>query len=530
MTSGLFTVLGGIGLFLFGMKIMTEALREAAGTELRRLLARFTTSPLAGVATGAAATALVQSSSATTVMTIGFVGAGLLSFPQALGIIYGAHIGTTATGWLVTLLGFKLKLGTIALPVLFIASLTAVLGRGRTARVGQMLAGICLLFIGLEMMQDGLRGAEGLISPHLLPSGGVLAQVKLVLIGAAATLIMQSSSAGVAMTLVLLGGGAIGYFEAGAMVIGMNLGTTFTGVLASMGASGAMRQTAIGNLVFAAVTALFALPLLHLIVIVVPPATIAADPQTALVLFHTAFVCLGALVFLPVTAPFARLVQRMVPDRRDGLQLGLDRALLSDESAALDAAGSAADKVSSALFDALGRALHPAPDLRGLSALPARVSPALEELEQFLARIRIPEDKEQALQRYSALLHQADHMSRLLHRVSQKAVFSLLADDPALRRSALALGAGLRRWSNRPPGDGRPARLSATIASRARHHRRASLLREHTGPVSVPDMFRRTDAMRWVQRVASHAERITHYAAIAAPRATAPEKQIAQRA
>ena len=130
MTEQLFYVLGGIGMFLLGMKVMTEALREAAGTGLQAILTRFTTTPFTGVISGGLTTAAIQSSSATTVMTVGFVGAGLLTMPQALGVIYGANIGTTATGWLVSLLGFKLKLGTAVLPVIFVAALAAMLAHG----------------------------------------------------------------------------------------------------------------------------------------------------------------------------------------------------------------------------------------------------------------------------------------------------------------------------------------------------------------------------------------------------------------
>ena len=131
MAGNLYFLIGGIGMFLLGMELMTAALRDTAGSRLRGVLTRFTTTPLRGVMTGAAATAVVQSSSATTVMTVGFVGAGLMTMPQALGILYGANIGTTATGWLVSLLGFKLKLGNLALLLLFPAALADLLARGR---------------------------------------------------------------------------------------------------------------------------------------------------------------------------------------------------------------------------------------------------------------------------------------------------------------------------------------------------------------------------------------------------------------
>jgi phosphate:Na+ symporter len=141
MDSGILTALGGIGLFLFGMHILTDTLRAAAGDGLRRAIARATTTPLRGALTGTLATAMVQSSTAVTVMTVGFAGAGLIGTAQALGLIYGANIGTTVTGWIVNLLGFKMQLGTVAMPLMFAAALLAVLGLGRAAMAGKGLSG-----------------------------------------------------------------------------------------------------------------------------------------------------------------------------------------------------------------------------------------------------------------------------------------------------------------------------------------------------------------------------------------------------
>jgi len=522
MSEGILAVLGGIGLFLFGMKVMTEALRQAAGERLRALLARFTATPLAGVATGATATAVVQSSTATTVMTVGFVGAGLLTFPQALGVIFGANIGTTTTGWMVTLLGFKLQLGVVALPGLFAASLLMLLGRGAAARAGRMAAGLCILFIGLDMMQAGTAGAEGLLTPDLLPGEGGVNRLLLVLIGMAVVVVVQSSSVGLAMVLVLLGGGAMTFAQAAAMVIGLNIGTTFTAILASIGGSRAMRQTAVAHLLFKLGTAALVFPFLDL----VTPALSgiwAGDDLMALALFHTGFAVGGTLVFLPLIGPFARLVERLVPEPARPSS-PLDRALLADEGAALDAARAASGQIARDIADALGRALHPAGDLRALSALPGRAGPALDELERFLAQIHVPEDRAVALGRYSMLLHQFDHLTRLLARVQERSALGALPGDAVLRRAGLALGAALRRVA---AGEESPARITARLARlsdlierRARRHRRAAL----GAGGGTPDALHRTDAMRWLTRVAQHAERIAHYHMAAAPPQRAAER------
>ncbi|MEY8841056.1 Na/Pi cotransporter family protein, partial [Cribrihabitans sp. XS_ASV171] len=220
MNSDILAALGGVGLFLIGMHMLSGGLRALAGDRLRALLARFTRTPLSGAATGAAVTALIQSSSATTVTAIGFVSAGLLTFSHALGIIFGANIGTTVTGWLVAILGFKLDLGQTVLPLVLVGALLQLLGRGDWARSGQALAGFSLLFIGIDAMKDGLEAFEGIVTPQDFPEDTVLGRLQLVGIGVLITLVTQSSSAGVATALAALGAGAISFPQAAALVIG----------------------------------------------------------------------------------------------------------------------------------------------------------------------------------------------------------------------------------------------------------------------------------------------------------------------
>lgn len=151
------------------MMVMTDALKALASGRMRAALGRFTTTPLRGVLTGAIGTALLQSSSAVILTVIGFVGAGLMSFPQALGVIFGANIGTTATGWMVSVLGLKLQLGTVALPLLCLAALGAAVTGGLKRQVGMALAGFSLIFLGLEMMQTATVQVSGLLAGGWLP-------------------------------------------------------------------------------------------------------------------------------------------------------------------------------------------------------------------------------------------------------------------------------------------------------------------------------------------------------------------------
>ncbi|WP_417672553.1 Na/Pi cotransporter family protein [Pseudodonghicola sp.] len=519
MTTNYFYLLGGIGMFLMGMDAMTRALKDMAGSNLRAILARFTTTPLRGVITGAAATALVQSSSATTVMTVGFVGAGLISLPQAMGILFGANIGTTTNGWLVSLLGMKLQLGSIALMALLPAALLALLGRGRLARAGQVLAGLCLLLSGLELMQGAMGSVTDLLRPEMLPQRGALGMLALLLVGLVMTVIVQSSGAMVALALVLLQGGAIGLEQAAALVLGMNIGTTFTALLASVGGSRVMRQAAVANLGFNVITSALAFPLLLIFAPVLSDLAGVIGPLSTLLTFHTGFNLLGTALFLPVTAQFTALIERLVPEREDDrLRLGLDKGLLSDARAAMTAARGGAQVIADRLFSALAAAMRDAPDYRPLAALAAALPAALDRLEEYLAAIRTPEGMAREAEVYSALLHEADHLRRLLERSGQTAYIQTLFEDRSLHRPAVLMGALLGCAAAAPPGEmeaDRLAWLEEIIAHRVGRPRRGLLLGEHAGLYSLSEVFAHTDAMRWLQRSVHHAARIGHYDRIA---------------
>ncbi|MEQ9693107.1 Na/Pi symporter [Shimia sp. SDUM112013] len=510
MQDVLFLVIGGVGMFLLGMKIMTAALREAAGSNLRDWLARFTTTPLRGVVTGAVTTAVIQSSSATSVMVVGFVGAGLLTLGQALGVLFGANIGTTATGWIVSLLGFKLDLGTLALGLLFPAALMDLLAQGFLARLGRVIAGLCLLLIGLDFLQDGMKTLTDGTTFDFLPGGSFGGVLVLLLLGAGFTMLVQSSSAAFALALVLLDGGAITITQATAIVIGMNIGTTFTAMMASFGGSRPMRQTAIGNLLFNIVTAVLALPIALSGETVMQGLADATDPMTALLLFHMGFNIVGTLVFLPFTTQFAEFVERLVPDRKPEHLISLDRALLEEPGTALIAAQTALETIVGRLFDALGAALQPDPDLRQLSALGV-VEEATEDLVSFMEHIRLPEGATEEQKFYTEILHQTDHVLRLLEHARRPAFVQVLLDDHILRRPAIAVGSALLRHPPHVVSDhdaGRLARLHRLVERRRKRHRRAMLLGEHAGLYSVSYVFAHTDAMRWLDRVLHHAQRI----------------------
>ncbi len=511
-TQQILNALGGLGLFLLGMSLMGDALRELAGSRLRRLLARFTTSPLRGVMTGALATSVVQSSSAITVMTVGFVGAGLLTLGQALGIVFGANIGTTATGWLLSIFGFGFDLRAGAMAALLPASLALLLTRGRTARIGRLGAGLALILIGLGLMQEGAGEAIGRILLQSVDGSGMLALLKLAGIGLVATVLIQSSSATIALTLVLLQSGTIGLPEAAAMVVGMNVGTTFTALMAALGGSRQMKQTAIANLLFNLVTGTLALPFVALASGPLENLARETGPLTALMAFHTGFNLAGTALFLPFTTPFCRLVRWLVPDDRETLNVSLDRILLQEPEAALLAAHGAATAIRNKIFLALSRALCTPPDLRFLSALVTRVPGGLDELEDYITSIPVAGSETRQRQAFSALLHLTDHLRRLYGRSRQSPRIALLPTDPLLARPASALGTILQRIATgRQCETSRLARLETLLHRRVRRYRQTLLRGAYPGHAGPQHIFLHTDAMRWLERSLHHARQIMHY-------------------
>jgi phosphate:Na+ symporter len=205
------SILGGAGLFLLGMAIMTDGLKGLAGSSLRTVLGKAATTPLSGAFWGAIVTLLVQSSSATTMTTIGLVSAGLLTFPQGLGLVFGANVGTTGTGWLVALIGVRVSLSSYSLPMIFAGALVKLLGRGRLAAAGASLAGFALVLYGLTTLQQGMGGLAESLRPSDLPAvlgapgvgwlSGLAGLLSLVVVGLVVTAVIQSSTAAIAVTL-----------------------------------------------------------------------------------------------------------------------------------------------------------------------------------------------------------------------------------------------------------------------------------------------------------------------------------------
>ena len=318
-------IVGGLALFLHGMKVMSEGLQKVAGQRLRQTLSVMTGNRFRGVGTGVLITSAIQSSSATTVMLVSFVSAGLLNLTQAVGVIMGANIGTTVTGWLVALLGFRIKISAMALPAIALGFFMRFIGSRRVTDWGGVIMGFGLLFLGLDFMkgavgalQESSAVQEWMAARSTGSFGGLLAAV---LVGSVVTVIIQSSSATMAITMTLAAQGMIDVPTACALILGENIGTTITANIAAIGATPSAKRTARAHFLFNVIGAVWMIllfrPFQSLVDWIMPgeavggviSAAAAADHMAA---FHTMFNIANTAIFLPLAGSLAWLARRMV--------------------------------------------------------------------------------------------------------------------------------------------------------------------------------------------------------------------------
>ena len=268
-----FTLLGALGMFLYGMNLMSSGLQKAAGERLRGFLSAMTSNPLKGVLTGVGITSIIQSSSATTVMVVSFVNAGLLTLTQAIGVIMGANIGTTVTAWMVAWLGFKADISILAIPLMLFGFLFSNSKKDQRKNIGELIVGFCLLFLGLSFMKESVPDLRE--TPEVLEfvktwsSYGFGSVLLFLAFGTILTLVLQSSSATMAITLIMLSMGWIPFGMACAMVLGENIGTTITANIAASVGNTQAKRAAMSHTIFNLFGVLWALilykPFLNLV-------------------------------------------------------------------------------------------------------------------------------------------------------------------------------------------------------------------------------------------------------------------------
>ncbi|MCB2197389.1 MAG: Na/Pi cotransporter family protein [Bacteroidetes bacterium] len=321
------TLVGSLGFFLYGMKLMSEALQKVAGDKMRSILAKMTSNPVKGVFTGFLITAIIQSSSATTVMMVSFVNAGLLSLTESIGVIFGANIGTTVTAWLISLLGFKVDISVISLPLIGLGFPLLFSKTNKRKSWGEFIIGFAMVFLGLTFLKDSVPNIKE--NPEILSflsdytSHGAFSHILFLLIGTILTMVIQSSSATMALTLVMCNNGWIPFDLAAAMVLGENVGTAVTANIAAAVANVSAKRAARAHLIFNIlgviwVSLIFGYFLSAINWFIVKSGGVSPydSPHAipvALSIFHTTFNITNVLVFIWFTKLIQLIVTKMVP-------------------------------------------------------------------------------------------------------------------------------------------------------------------------------------------------------------------------
>jgi phosphate:Na+ symporter len=544
------SVIGGVGLFLLGMTVMTEGLKALAGSALRTVLSKAAATPLRGSFWGALVTLLVQSSSATTMTTIGLVSAGLLTFPQGLGLVFGANVGTTGTGWLVALIGIRVSLTAAALPMIFVGALIKLLASGRVSGAGAALAGFGLVLFGLTTLQQGMGGLAERLHPADLPAvlagpdtrwwWGMLGALALVVVGLVMTAIMQSSTAAIAVTLSAYYAGAVGLDQGCALIIGQNIGTATSSALAAIGASTTAKRLAIAYVLFKMIAAVIALVLFPIVTPLIVRASKAIDGATLLAAYHTAYNVVGVVVLLPFVDQFTRLVERILPERGSPLTRCLDPSALATPIVAVEAVrrtiARALAVVCGSVEAALGADIsgEPVPGKDAISVHEA--VDALRQVQIFLSDVAGPPDTDEDQRQLTSTLHALDHASRLAETAGG-IDFGMVRGGPDDTRAgelcadAMRIATSIAEDVAEPPAidqspQASPAasganalstdealvqleRCAAELEKLQRTHRSAILGAVANGTLSADAAIVRVDTLRGLQTLARHAWRST---------------------
>jgi phosphate:Na+ symporter len=532
------TIIGGIGLFLLGMTVMTEGLKALAGSALRTVLAKAAATPVSGAFWGACVTLLVQSSSAVTMTTIGLVNAGLLTFPQGLGLVFGANVGTTGTGWFVALVGVRVSLSAYALPMIFAGALAKLLGGRRIAAWGGAVAGFALVLYGLTTLQQGMGGLAESLHPSDLPAvlgtpgvgwgEGAVGLLSLIFVGLAMTAVMQSSTAAIAVTISAYYAGAVGLEQGAALIIGQNIGTATSSALAAIGASTTAKRLAVAYVLFKLIAALIAIAAFPLSVALMSTLGQSVGGTTLLAAYHTAYNVVGVALLLPATRWFTKVVERLLPSAQTSLERALDPSVLASPVIAIETARRVVAEVLTTSASAISAALA-----QGAGQLPEAANTAgtgLEQVRDFLSELHEPPEFDAERMHLTSVLHAIDHVSRLAGLMAEGGLPGPLGDAaPDVRavelcgrvmraaqeiggsivtESALSAGAAPIGWVVSPAIAEALAEMESAaveLAALQRSHRTATLAAVAPGQLTAADAFARIEGAGRLDRIAQQA-------------------------
>lgn len=518
----MFTVIGGIGLFLLGISLMTDGLKALAGNMLKQLLSKFTGGIFSSILSGTTITAIIQSSSATTFMTIGFVSAGLLSFNQAVGVIIGANLGGSSTGWIVSLIGLKVSMGTLALPLIGIGVLLKLFSQERLAPHGMALAGFGLLFLGIDVLQQGMSGIGDSFELAKFSGDTFINKIILVIIGLVMTVIMQSSSAAVVTTLAALSTGTVTFEQAAILAIGQNVGTTIKALIASLGGTVPAKQTATAHIMFNIITGLIAfitLPLLISAVFMISGWLSIHDAPTQLALFHTVFNIVGIIVVLAILPLFKKFIIRIVPNKGEELTKYLDPSVAAVPSIAFESARRSLIKITKALAKSSQQLFIEKKVDTTLLKEWTMAENAIVEVQNFLGKVNETTHhmSRTDYKNHVAIIHAIDHMNRFLRAIKEHENITYTNLDDNVKELAERVADILIIIENDLNYDDiselavQAEENSQIIADIRRSDRQRILKTPAKNMTSIDEAIQTVHSIHWMDRISFHLWRIIHY-------------------
>jgi len=507
------TILGGVGVLLLGMVLMTDGLKSLGGHTLRKVLGRMTSNRTVAVISGTGIAALIQNSSATILATVGLVGAGLLGFSQAIGVIIGANLGSTSTGWIVALVGFKFNIKIITLPLIAVGAVMKLLSEGKKASLGIVISGFGLIFVGIGILQEGMQYLSQYI--HLAGYGvdSLWDKLLLVGIGIVMTVVLQSSSVAVVMTLAALNAHTININQAAILVVGQNVGKVFYGVLAAVGASVPAKRSAYIHIFFNVITGFVVFMMLDFFTSLtagVCRVCGSSDPAILLCAFHTGFNLLGVILILPFTDTLTRILEKYVHEKLPYLTRNLDYSIADIPPVALESARAAIVGIASLILTSMKDLVLASVPYQEILKRIDDADDALRYTGEFLAHVRSNPESAMDHEHNISILHSTEHLTRLAEACREVETVRTTAHTPYLRQLALdqldSIDSSIMWLQGKK--DEAPTEsvqhISMMFAEIRKKMRTEMIDKIARGEINPDNAFRLLEAMRWIDRLAYH--------------------------
>ncbi|MCX7745146.1 MAG: Na/Pi symporter [Flavobacteriales bacterium] len=335
MLNNIWLLLSGLAFFLYGMKQMEESLKNLAGRSFKKFLRKNTKHPIQGVIAGAIITAILQSSSMVSLLVMSFAGAGIIGLENGFGMIMGANLGTTITGWIVSMIGFKLKFENIIFPLTAISGILYSFSKNeRVSNISKIFFGFSLMFLGLSFMKNSFSEVAGTFDLNYLKRQPFIIYL---LFGIFLSAIIQSSSASMMIFITSLSAGIITLNHAAYLVIGADIGTTFTALIGSIGGSSVKKQVGLSHFFFNFITAIFAAFLVKYYLLFITNVLNIKDELIAIVLYHSLFNVTGIIIFTPIVKPFTRFIKKITPEKEKTFSKYISKVNTQDKQESLEA-------------------------------------------------------------------------------------------------------------------------------------------------------------------------------------------------